>query len=310
MTNAPSRRWAIGLDVGGTKIAGGVVCLDCGEIVARETIATRPDRGGEAVLADAVALARRLATEAKLLELQIEAIGIGVPELVSPDRSIRSRHVIDWQHLPVVETFATLARPVIVADVRAAALAEATLGAGAGYRIVAYVTIGTGISSCIVIDGEPLEGARGNALVLASAPLDTLCAVCGKRSRQVLEEYASGPAIVDRFNQATGATAVGAEEVLAAAAADDAVAIDILRASGEATGNSVGFLVNIIDPGIVVIGGGLGSVAGVYWDALAESARAHIWSPETQQLPIVRAALGPDSGLIGAALSTTWGAEG
>ena len=309
MTGSPSRHWAIGLDVGGTKIAGGVVCLDCGEIVARETIATRRERGGETVLADAVELARRLITEAALLEHKVGAIGIGVPELVSPDRAITSRHVIDWQDLLVAEAFATVARPVIVADVRAAALAEATIGAGAGHRIIAYVTVGTGISSCIVIDGEPFEGARGNALVLASAPLDTLCAVCGERSQLVLEEYASGPAIVDRFNQATGATTTGAEEVLAAAATGNATARDILRSSGEALGNSVGFLVNIIDPGIVVIGGGLGSTEGAYWEAFSESARAHIWSPETRQLPIVRAALGPASGLIGAALSTERRAE-
>jgi glucokinase len=267
-------------------------------------IPTAPERGGEAVLDDAVALGRRLANEAVLLGHPIAAIGVGVPELIDPGRAIRSRHVIDWLGLPVKARFEAIGAATIEADVRAAALAEARFGAGKSARIMAYITVGTGISSCIVIDGKPFAGARGNAIVLASGPLDAICPHCGERSQVVLEEFASGPAILARYNHLAQAQAPDAVAVLAAAESGDPIAINVVRSAGEALGNSAGFLINVIDPDVLVIGGGLGSSQGLFWDAFADSARAHIWSPETRELPIIRAQFGPDSGIIGAALAT------
>jgi glucokinase len=296
--------WAIGLDVGGTKIAGGIVNLDNGDIIAREVIPTVPERGGEAVLDDAIALTQRLAHEAVLLGRPNSVIGVGVPELIDPAGAIRSRHVIDWLELPVRTRFESIGVTTIAADVRAAALAEARLGAGKSARIVAYITVGTGISSCIVIDGKPFAGARGNALVLGSGPLDAICPHCGERSRVVLEEFASGPAITARYNLRAQMSAADAVGVLAAAELGDPIAIDVVRSAGEALGNSIGFFVNIMDPDAVVIGGGLGSSQGLFWDTFADSARAHIWAPETRELPMLRAQFGPDSGIIGAALAT------
>ena len=291
---------AIGLDAGGTKIAGGLVALPAGEVLARRIIPTRPERGGEAVLEDALALAGALVEQAAEQNRELLGIGVGVPELVDPAGAITSAYHFDWRYLPVAERFARLAPTVIESDVRAAALTEALFGAGRAFRLFAYVTVGTGISCCLVQDGKPFAGARGNALVLASGALTSACPVCGAVSDQVLEAYASGPALVSRMNLRAGRPAARGEDVLAAVEAGDAVAVEVVRTAGEALGNSVGFLINVLDPEAVIVGGGLGQAGGLYWERFVASTRRHIWADTTRDLAILPAALGADAGVIGA----------
>ena len=211
---------------------------------------------------------------------------------------------------------------------RAHALAEAHLGAGRGRPTFVFVTVGTGISSCFVQQGVPLAGTHGNALVLASSPYTTTCTACGTTLRPVLEEIASGPGLVALYNHAiadrrgmrSGAhrsptasnapapdlvppPATRAEDVLSAASAGDEDALSAIRTAADALGVSIGWLVNVLDPAAIVVGGGLGSAPGLYWDQMAASVREHIWSDASRSVPIVPAALGPAAGLIGAALA-------
>src|SRR5262249_13862045 len=157
------------------------------------------------------------------------------------------------------------------------------------------------ISSCLVLHGQPYAGARGNALIMASSPLTSTCPNCGTVSNLVLEEFAAGPALVARYNQARPGGAARGEEVLAAARAGEPQAVQIVSSAGEALGNGVGWLVNVMDPEAVVVGGGLGVAGGLYWDTFVRSTREHIWSATNRNLPILRAALGPEAGMIGAA---------
>lgn len=292
---------AIGLDIGGTKIAGGVVHSATGQVLTRRVISTFPKRGGQAVLADAMALAETLMAEASKLNLAVLGIGIGVCELVDPNGNVTSNNSFDWRGVPVQEIFSTLAPTIVESDARAPALAEALFGAGKPFRLFAYVTVGTGISYCLVQEGKPFAGARGNAITLASMPLTTTCTNCGTVLNPILEEFASGPAIVARYNQQTGATVRRAEEVMAARQTGDAIATEIIQSSGEALGNSVGFLVNILDPEAIIVGGGLGLAGGLYWERFVAATRAHIYADDARMLPILPAALGVDAGVIGAA---------
>jgi glucokinase len=75
----------------------------------------------------------------------------------------------------------------------------------------------------------------------------------------------------------------------------------VVGSAGAALGVSIGWLVNVLDPEAVIVGGGLGSAGGLYWDSMVASTRAHIWADTSRDLPIVPAALGPDAGMIGAA---------
>jgi glucokinase len=296
-----TRLCAIGLDVGGTKIAGGVVSASSGRVLVRRMISTQAGREGIAILRDALWLAEALGKEASTLGLAVAGIGVGVAELVDLEGNVTSGHTIQWRGLPVRESFAQLAPAVIESDVRAAAQAESLFGAGRSFKIFVYVTVGTGISCSLVQEGRPFPGARGNALIFSSSPLTTTCTSCGAVSRPILEEFASGPALVRRYNQHCTAQIQSGEGVLLAVKSGDPVATDVVRTAGEALGVSVAFLVNVLDPQAVIVGGGLGLAGGLYWSSFTRSAREHIWAEADRDLPILPAALGTEAGLIGAA---------
>jgi glucokinase len=302
MTNTQQRVGAIGLDIGGTKTSAGIVLWPAGEILHRKVNPTNSKRGGEAVLQDTLLLARQLNEMAENEGIEIVGIGAGVAELVDCDGNVTSSCTIDWGGRPVQEQLSTITTARVESDVRAAALGEAVFGAGRASRLFVYVTVGTGISYCLMQNGQALKGVHGNAITMASSPLSTVCTHCGTRLRPVLEEFASGPAIANRFAQAKRPGSVGdCQGVFRAAAHGDKDAIDILDSAGEALGVSTAFLVNVLDPEMVILGGGLGTAGGIYRDSFERSCREHIFAENSRTLPIIPAKLGTDAGLVGAA---------
>lgn len=294
--------FALGLDVGGTKIAAGVVRFPDGRVVARQQIPTPIGQGSEAVLEACHQLGSELAAAARSHGRTIHAVGVGLCELVDPSGRPRSSATLAWETLPVRERFASIAPTVLEADVRAAALAEAEFGAGRSLHIFLYVTIGTGISSALVVGRRPFAGVRGAAGTFASSPLPA-CTV-GPQPPPTLEQCASGPGLVTRF-RAAGGTAEGAQDVLAAAAAGDARAVDVVTTGAGALGAGIGWLVNVLDPEAVVLGGSLGLASGLYRERLVDGLRGQIWWDGHRGLPVVDAATGNDAGLLGAA-TTAW----
>ena len=293
----------IGIDVGGTKIAGGLVDLSSGAIRSRRHQPTLPQRGGDAVLADVMAQASDLAAEARALGIAVAGIGVGLPQLVSPDGKVRSAHLFDWRELPAIEKLSGIAPARLDSDVRAAARAEARFGAGQSHRIFCYVTIGTGMSYCLVEDGKPFEGARGYAIHFATMPQWTRCGACGEVHAPVLEEIAAGPGIAGAYAKRSGRAVADGETVLAAAAGGDAEAAAVISDAATATGALIGQMINMLDPEAVVIGGGLGLAGGLYGDRLVGSIRRHVFAEDARRLPVLPAALGSDAGIIGAALA-------
>lgn len=301
------------MDIGGTKISAGVVLWPSGEVLCRTVLPTAPHRGGEAVLKDTLTLAGDLTAWAQTEDINVAGIGAAVAELVDPHGNVTSGQTIQWRGVSVGQRLAAIAPTYIESDVRAAALGEALFGAGKTSRLFAYITVGTGISYCLVQDGRPFLGARGNAIVLASSPLSTTCTHCGARLKPVLEEFSSGHAIVERYLQSrTAKTSDGsdareivvrAEDVFRLAENGNAAAAEILRSAGEALGVSAGFLVNLLDPELLIVGGGVGLAGGLYWDTFIQATREHIWSHSSREIPIVPARLGMHAGLVGAAAS-------
>jgi len=261
-------RRALGIDVGGTKIAAGVVDGATGSILARETIPTRPERGGASVLADCVALAAQLGDGTL-------PIGVGLCELVGLAGRAESAATIDWQGLDVAAGFEAPA-VVLESDVRAAARAEARFGAGAGRSPFLYVTVGTGTSACLMIDGMPYCGARGHAITLGAPPVELV---------------ASGAALARR------AGLESAEAVLA-----DPAHAALVDEAASALGHVLAVLCNMLDPELVVIGGGLGSEPS-FRGRVEAATRPLIEYPPTRALDILGATLGVDAGLVGAALA-------
>lgn len=295
----PNKQYAIGIDVGGTKIAAGLVSSD-GEVLQKKRVPTQAYLGGEYVLQKVTELAHFFLEQAQKLNKNVSGIGMGVAELVNPHGHITSSQTIKWQGLDVQRYLSALAPTSLEADVRVAAVAESTFGAAKGVKHVLYVTIGTGISHALVIDGRPFAGAHGNALVFASSPL-RLYDETGAKTYLPLEDFSAGPALVRRYNQRTGKTCTQGQDVFEAARLGDKEALFVLESAAKTLGAGVGWLVNVFDPQMVVIGGGLGVAGGKYWDYLEAATRDHIWSEESRQVPMLRAALGDDAGLVGAA---------
>jgi glucokinase len=259
---------AIGIDVGGTKIAAGRVDLGSGRIVERRVIPTRPERGGAAVLADCASLAAELGAG----ELPV---GVGLCELVDLDGRPASADTVDWRGLDLAASFPA-PRVALESDVRAAALAEARFGAGAGRSPFLFAIVGTGASVCLVVDGYPYAGAHGHAIVLGAPPV---------------ESVASGRAL------ARAAGVARAED----AVADPAHAARVDVAARE-LGRVLAVLANALDPAVIVLGGGLGA-APPFCARVQAACRASLAYPLPAPLEVVAARLGSDAGVIGAALS-------
>jgi glucokinase len=259
----------VGIDVGGSKIAAASVDVTTGTVLREARVPTPVEAGGKAILDACVELAADVAPGGA------EAVGIGLCEFVDPSGKPTSAYTVDWLRLDVAGAFGA-ARVRIESDVRAGARAEARFGAGRRFASFVYVVVGSGVSHSLVLDGRPYEGARGNAIVTGAPPV---------------EFSVGGLALARR------AGVVSAEQVLS-----DPVHEPLVDAAAGELGHSLAALVNALDPEALVIGGGLGLVDR-YRERVVEAARAAIEHEATRELPIVPAALGAQSGVIGAALA-------
>ncbi len=297
---------AIGIDVGGTKCAAALVSLPDGRLLERRVQPTRPERGGAAVLADVIELARSMQGAAK--GVVPHSIGLAVCELVGVDGQILSDATIRWLGMPIgAELHKATKLPVVVdADVRAAARAEAVLGAGQAFNSFLYVTVGTGISASLVINKKPCAGARGLTGTFASSrgliPGDDDGLVSGPP----LERFAGGPALAARLARVQAEFSGAAPEVLALADSGDREARRVVASAGEALGAAVAQLISVLDPEAVVIGGGLGVSEGLYRESAQHGLRSNVWSDVHRDVPLVTARLGTDAGVIGAALAAAY----
>jgi glucokinase len=270
---------AIGIDVGGTKVAVGAV-FGNGRLEHLTRIPT-----ARATLEGLTLAAGRVAEELEG-RAGVAGVGIGICELVDDDGRIRSSESVSWTAAELDDAFGAFGPVTVEADVRAAAIAEDRFGAGRPFASFLYVTVGTGISHCLVLDGEPYRGAHGFAQLSGSAPLSLVCPHCGSHVRLSAEDVASGAALERADGNST--------------AVENAAAT---------LGSFLALLVNVLDPAAVVVGGGLGSATGTYWRALVRATREHIWAEDVRRLPIVQAGLGANSGVIGAGWAALRAAE-
>lgn len=290
----------IGIDVGGTKIAAGLVEFPAVTATHRQIVPTGASRGGAAVLEDVVQLAAQLSAEAARRGRRVGGIGLGICELVDRSGILASENCIRWLDQPVQQRLCAIAPLAIEADVRAAALGEAIAGDGRSFATFLYVTIGTGISCCLMQNGRAYLGAHGFTGTMASSPLTHHCENCGHIDGRTLEGIAAGPALLARFNAVHGSASTS-EEVVRAAASGHPIAAQVIRSASEALGAQIGMLVNVLDPDAVILGGGIGVSEGFYQTQLTAAIRRHIWSQRHRDLPVVRAKTGADAGWIGAA---------
>ena len=280
---------AVGVDVGGTKIAGAVIHPD-GAVLGAQTVAT-PGDGGDSSAAVTMALIDRLARRAAAGGLAIERAGVGVPEYVTPDGRIASAIV-----LPSLEALPAVSESglgvLIDSDVRCAARAEARFGHGQGLDSFVFAVIGTGISSSLVIGGRLWAGHRGEAIALGELGVDPDLVLLGAAALTV-EEQASGRAI----GEAVDAAARIAGDPREAARHRASIEARAGRIVATALSNAV----QLLDPAAVILGGGLGTSGGEFSESLTRHYR-ELTSSRPEPPPLMQARLGPRAGVVGAGL--------
>ena len=303
----------IGLDIGGTKMLGVVATAD-GTVVAEDR--EESPEGFADIVDSAATMIAGLRSRATA---DVAAVGIGIAGLVDGRGVLRYGPnlpgVID---APVREALATrTGLPIVVDnDANAAGRGEVRFGAAKGTLDALLVTLGTGIGGAIVLGGAVVRGAHGFAAEIGHFTVDPNGPVCACGERGHWESFASGSALGrmarEHIEGGGGAAilaaaggdhhAVNGHHVGAAAAAGDAEALAVLDEYADYVALGLSALANILDPEIIVIGGGLVTLGDLLFEPLRAAFLAHIEAPEHRpKVPIVPATLGERAGAIGAA---------
>lgn len=300
-----SRRWYAGVDVGGTKIAAGLVSPD-GRVLGHRTDPTPARQGATAVLA---AIEDAITKVATVLPADgvLAGAGIGTGGVVdhASGRVVAANSLLPgWSDMPVRDRLQDALRvPVMVDnDVNVFALGEHYFGAGRGLRHVLYATVGTGIGGALIIDGHLHRGAHHNAGEIGHWPLPEAAGrPCNCGGRGHVESVAAGPAITFWYREHRGDSAVtDLREVAVRASAGEPAAVEALAIGGRAFGRALASLANVIDPQAVIVGGGVAEAGPGFWLPMEEGLRAELM-PAVASLRLLPAVLGGDAAVIGAA---------
>ncbi len=287
----------IGIDLGGTKTEG-IVLSDRGEIIYRLRQTTPQAEGYQAVLENVAQLVAELETKAGASC----SVGIGTPGSLSPETGLmRNSNTVCLNDQPVLADLnRLLARDIRIAnDANCFALSEATDGAAAGAEVVFGVILGTGTGGGIVINGKLISGAQHSAGEWGHNPLASENRPCYCGRLDCVETYLSGPGLVQTWHRAGGEGEVNAKEIVALASENNTLALTTLKHYHANFARALANVINILDPDVVVLGGGLSNIESLY-DKGAVALEQHIFS-DTVRTHIVKNKHGDSSGVRGAA---------
>jgi glucokinase len=320
MTQVSGDGHVIGVDIGGTKVAAGLVNAT-GEITHQTRtpmVANDAVAGLAAVIAsiDSVRAAVKLDSES---DLPISGIGICAPGPLDPRAGvvINPPNLPGWRNFPLVaEISKTYRLPVhLDNDGNAAALAEALWGAGRDYRNVFCATIGTGIGSGIVFDRHIYHGRTGSAAEGGHMTIDYRGPRCGCGKLGCIEVLASGPAIARRASEKIAAgrpsailelaggriDRITSEMVGRAYAAGDLLAKEVLQETALVLTAWLGNIVDLLEPDVMIIGGGAASMLRPFFKEIENQLPSWCVNSHCQEIPLVSAHYGADAGIAGGA---------
>lgn len=294
-----SQRKRVGIDLGGTKIEGVVLGPD-NEPLCRKRIATEAERGYRHIVERIAQLTEELTAVAAV---DSPLIGIGTPGAVRADGSLKNSNTACLNGAPLPHDLQLrLGRSVrIENDANCFALAEATCGAGRDAAVVFGVILGTGVGGGIVCRGELFRGRQHIAGEWGHHCIDPAGPSCYCGQRGCVESFISGPAVARQYQASTGA-AVSMEEVVRRCRDGDQTAGSVFTLFLDRFGRAVANVVDILDPDVIVLGGGLSNVDELYSQGRAAIAR-YVFNDELRT-PIRKNQLGDSAGVIGAALLT------
>lgn len=303
--------YGIGIDIGGTKIASGIVS-DTGKVMYQKTVPT-PKMGREEILAVLKTIILELVEWSELQGLSLAGIGIGTAgqvhfyegKVISGTPNIR-----DWNGVNLREDIGTYTKlPVYVDnDVNVLALAEAVFGAVKGYEEVICLALGTGIGGGILTNGQLLRGVWGGGAELGHMSIDLNGELCNCGLYGCLETYASGTWIAKRMQKARQEQGLSADvtsrDVFALYRQDDPLARQVIQTMTHGLSYGIVNLIHLFNPQAIVLGGGVMSEGQWIVDSVQKKISTMGMNSLVEEVEIKLSELHSNSGLIGAAMQT------
>ena len=307
------KKYAYGIDVGGTTVKCGLFETD-GTFVKGWEIPTVKDNGGAQILPDIAAAIKGSMAEEGISADDVEGVGIGVPGPVTESGVVNGCVNLGWGVYDVKTALSGLldgAKVEVGNDANVAALGEMWRGGGKGYRNVVMVTLGTGVGGGIILGGKILHGAHGAGGEIGHITVnrnETLACGCGKKG--CLEQYASATGIARKAREvlakpkAEGSSLLKVENVDAKAVFDaaktgDKTALAIVDFFGRTLGQAVATITAVVDPDVIVVGGGVSKAGQILLDAVVKYYTPNAFNA-CKETPFKLAVLGNNAGMYGA----------
>ncbi|WP_066648665.1 ROK family protein [Christensenella timonensis] len=312
-------KYYLGIDLGGTNIAAGVVDENY-NIIARHSIPTGAHRSFEEIVADIGRAAKEVAEKAGLPLSSFTSLGVGSPSYINPKTGLLVfANNMNWRNVPLIEEIKKhIDRPAFVCnDADCAALGEALAGAAKGYKNALMVTLGTGVGGGMILNGKIFKGADGAGFEPGHTVIvyGGVRCTCGKKG--CLESYGSATGLINqtkmamqehpeslmhKFSKDHGGEVDGRTAFESAKQGDKAARCVVDQyISYVAVG--IGNLVTVLRPEIVIVGGGICNQREFLLDPLNEKLQDYVFGAADVGAPkAVAATLGNDAGIIGAAL--------
>ncbi len=318
--NREMDKLTIGIDIGGTKIAGALVNRQ-GDVVQRLEVPTNAPEGGKAIMGRVIELTGKLISQASN---DVDGIGVATGGQVHPETGVvfsATPLLPGWVGMPIKsileERFHLLVR--VINDASAAAVGEWMFGAARGVSNFVLLTIGTGVGGGVFSDGKLMQGAMGAAGAIGHMVIDCDGRPCNCGSRGCLEAYTSGTAITSRalglaeerkldtplIRIIRSKSQMGALFLAQAALAGDEFAIGVIHEAGEYLGWGFVSLLNLFNPELIIVGGSVAEMGDLLLNPAWEIAMKHSLRREKDLVRLERAQLGNNAGLLGAA-SLVW----
>jgi glucokinase len=297
-------------DLGGTNLR--IAAVDASGRLLYRTEAETPRHTNESKIVETVAILARQCREH--LRSEPLALGFAIPAIMKADedRIFSSPNLPELGGTPLARSLESkLGLPVILEnDATAAAIGEHWLGASQDYDNSICVTLGTGVGGGIILDGRPLRGPDGSAGEIGHICVEPLGEPCGCGSNGCVEQYSSASAIVRMANELRneypesnwpGADDHSALTAFTLGTAGDALCREAFRRAGAYLGVALAGLINVLNPEAIVIGGGAAQGWDLFIGAVRDEIRKRAFHEPAERARIVRALLGSDSGIVGAA---------
>ncbi|MEW6684660.1 MAG: ROK family protein [Candidatus Edwardsbacteria bacterium] len=308
--------YLIGIDLGGTNIKAVLITPE-GKIVKSLSVKTLAERGPDAVMQRLVMVIETLKKWAIQKNAEVKAVGIGAAGLIENGRVHTSPNLPGWKDVPLARFLQKFTHLKVVADndVNAFVLAEVTYGAAKGKKNVIGVTIGTGVGGGIVLNGKLYHGPKGSAGEIGHTTINFNGPLCLCGNRGCLEAYVSAKYIVEATickMQRKGKSILSQlvrgdlskltpKIISEAAKRGDPLSQEVIRETGRVLGIGLASVVNLLNPEIIVIGGGIAKAGKILFEAVKDSIRERAFQYPAEFVKIVPAKLGTRAASLGAA---------